>query len=130
VSIAETQPHRPTAREVGSTGEELAARFLSAKGLTVLERNWRGERGELDIVALDPAGVLAVVEVKTRRGTGFGAPAGAVTAPKYARLRRLAAQWVRAHDYPGTDIRIDVVAVSLGPDGCLGQIEHIEGVFW
>ncbi|MGW2221400.1 YraN family protein, partial [Nonomuraea sp. NPDC001684] len=39
--------------ELGKEGEHLAAIYLEAKGMTILERNWRCRRGEIDIIALD-----------------------------------------------------------------------------
>ncbi len=66
-------------------GEKVAAAHLVEAGWTLLDRNWRGTRGELDVVALD-GDVLVAVEVKTRRGTGFGHPAQAVTPAKLVRL--------------------------------------------
>ena len=85
---------RADAARLGRYGEALAARYLRERGLTVLERNWRCEHGEIDIVALD-GGCLVVCEVKTRRGTGFGEPVEAVTVAKALRLRRLAAAYAR-----------------------------------
>src|SRR5690349_14807630 len=88
---------------VGRFGEDTAVRCLTDAGLTVLDRNWRPPRlpgsdvrGELDIVARD-GDEIVIVEVKTRSGLGFGAPAEAVTRDKVRRLRRLAAAWLRAH---------------------------------
>jgi putative endonuclease len=97
--------------------------------MAVLGRNWRGRDGEIDIVALAPGDTLVIVEVKTRTGTGFGMPALAVTASKYARLRRLAAQWVAAHGYRPAAIRIDVVGVLASRRGEIFDIDHIEGAF-
>ena len=65
--------------------------------MQVLDRNWRCEHGEIDLVALD-GDCLVVCEVKTRRSTAFGEPVEAVTWRKAARLRRLAAAWLAAHD--------------------------------
>ena len=62
---------------VGRRGEQWAAERLEELGWTVLDRNWRGHAGELDIVALD-GDELVLVEVKTRTGRGFGRPAEAV----------------------------------------------------
>jgi putative endonuclease len=116
------------AMALGAAGEELAAQDLERRGYTILDRNWRGQGGEIDIVALAPGGVLAVVEVKTRGGTGFGAPAGAVTAAKYARLRRLAAAWLEAHEVRAAEVRIDVVAIILAP-GAEPAIDHLPGAY-
>jgi putative endonuclease len=70
-----------------------------------------------------------IVEVKTRTGLGFGTPTMAVTPVKYARLRRLAAQWVDAHDIHPHSIRIDVMGVLMDRGGQLNGIDHIEGAF-
>ncbi|WP_418277309.1 YraN family protein [Isoptericola jiangsuensis] len=111
---------------VGRYGERLAERYLAAQGLEVLDRNWRGDTGEVDLVARQGR-TLVVVEVKTRRGTGYGHPAEAVTPAKLRRLRRLAGQWL--HEHPGSwaEVRIDVVAVVLPRSGA-AQVEHLVGV--
>lgn len=111
---------------VGRYGEDVAARHLVDAGMVVLERNWRCELGELDIVARDGR-VLVVCEVKTRRSTTFGSPAAAVTPAKAARLRRLAVRWVQDHPVRPDEIRIDVVAVLRGRTGP-ATVEHLRGV--
>lgn len=111
---------------VGRYGENVAATYLTRAGWEVVDRNWRGPSGELDIVAMDGA-ELVVVEVKTRSGDGFGHPAEAVTPAKLARLRRLAAQWLDAHDLHPVGIRIDVIAVRTSRQGA-ARVEHLTGV--
>lgn len=111
---------------VGRYGEEVVARRLVAQGWEVLDRNWRGRSGEIDIVALEGS-ELVVVEVKTRSGDAFGHPAEAVTAVKLARLRRLAAEWLQAHDLRPGSIRVDVVAVRTARAGA-ARVEHLRGV--
>jgi len=111
---------------VGRYGERVAARRLQEAGMVVLERNWRCALGEIDIVARD-GGCLVVCEVKTRRGTGTGTPAEAVTPAKVVRLRRLAAQWLAEHDVHPADVRLDVVAVLVAERGP-AQVEHLRGV--
>ena len=111
---------------VGRYGEEVAARHLTALGWEVVDRNWRGAAGEIDIVALQGLD-LVVVEVKTRSGDGFGHPAEAVTPAKLARLRRLAAQWLAAHELHPRGVRIDVIAVRTSRSGP-ARVEHLTGV--
>ena len=111
---------------VGRYGERVAAAFLVERGWQVLDRNWRGPSGELDIVALD-GDELVVVEVKTRTGDRFGHPAEAVTATKLARLRRLTGQWLASHDVRPRGVRIDVLAVHAGGAGA-ARVEHLVGV--
>ena len=111
---------------LGRYGEDVAVRHLEASGLVVLERNWRCDVGEIDIVARDGA-ALVVCEVKTRRSDGYGAAVEAVTARKLRRLRRLALRWLDAHDVHAPEVRFDIVGVTqplAGPP----VIEHLRGV--
>lgn len=122
-----TGPRPPDPRAgLGRYGEELAARYLRERGMEVLERNWRCEHGEVDIVALDD-GCLVVCEVKTRRGTAFGEPVEAVTVAKALRLRRLAAAFVRYRGGHDGGLRIDVVGVLCRP-GRPAEVRHVVGV--
>jgi putative endonuclease len=111
---------------VGRYGEKVAAAYLVEQGWQVLDRNWRGAAGELDIVALH-GDELVVVEVKTRTGDGFGHPAEAVTPAKLARLRRLAGEWLASHDLRPRGVRVDVVAVRAGGRGA-ARVQHLAGV--
>jgi putative endonuclease len=78
----------------------------------VVERNWRCELGEIDLVVAQD-GLLVVVEVKARATDRFGSPALAVDERKQRRLRRLAAQWLVEHpEHRRNNIRFDVVAVT------------------
>lgn len=110
---------------VGRHGEQVAASRLVALGWEVLDRNWRCPLGELDIVAVDHGCVVAV-EVKTRRTATFGSPLEAVTPAKMARLRKLLAAWLSSQSRSFTDVRIDVVGVTLPPAGA-AQVEHVRG---
>lgn len=123
---------KPAVRDKDATGrwgEELAARHLTEQGLVVLDRNWRCDVGEIDIVAREGE-ALVICEVKTRRSRRFGSPLEAVTPAKAARLRRLAACWVRAHDVRPELIRIDLVGIVLGAPGSApdqAEVEHVRG---
>jgi putative endonuclease len=115
-------------REVGQRGEAVAAAYLRGQGMRVVARNWRCRHGELDLVVLDGADLVAV-EVKTRTGLGFGHPAEAVTRAKQARLRRLVAELVRTTPSLGgvPAVRVDVVAVLLRR-GAPALVQHLRGV--
>lgn len=108
----------------GRFGEQLAAAHLQAQGLIVLDRNWRCDVGEVDIVARD-GDALVICEVKTRSSRRFGSPLEAITPEKAARLRRLAACWVRANGVHPLAIRIDLVGIVLGSGE--PEIEHVRG---
>ena len=110
-------------RALGASGEELVAEWYEARGYRVLDRNWRYQRGELDIVASRGA-LVVFCEVKTRTSDAFGAPQEAVTRAKQTRIRHLAARWL-AEGAPvsAVGIRFDVASV-MG-----GRVEVLEGAF-
>lgn len=118
-----------TARQrsaLGAYGEALAAQHLTEQGMVLLDRNWRCELGELDLVLRDGR-VLVVCEVKTRSSLAFGAPLEAVTEQKAARIRRLAARWLAEHGVRPDEIRIDLVGVLVPGDGPV-EVDHVKGV--
>ena len=99
-------------KALGDYGERLAAHELQRLGLTVLDRNWRCDRGEIDIVARQRDD-LVVCEVKTRTTDRFGSAVEAITAAKAARLHRLGFAWATAHELTFARLRLDVVTVLL-----------------
>jgi putative endonuclease len=113
---------------LGRRGEDLAARYLSEAGLTVLERNVRLPSGEIDLVAQD-GDELVIVEVKTRIGDEATAPDEAVNAAKLARLDRLSEAYVARQGTPEAFWRVDVVAIVLGRDGRVVRLDHLRGAY-
>ena len=112
--------------ELGRIGESLAAVYLEQRGWRIVERNLRFREGEIDIVAAR-AGVLAFVEVKTRRSVAFGSPAEAVTWRKQRKIRLLASRYL-SERHPGARIiRFDVVDIARDRGGFL--VTHLEGAF-
>ncbi|MDN4643984.1 YraN family protein [Arthrobacter sp. PsM3] len=111
---------------LGRRGEELAAGYLTAQGLRIMDRNWSCSAGEIDIVALD-GDTLVIAEVKTRKSLAYGHPFEAVGVDKLARLHRLANAWCRDHELRMPLRRIDVIAVL---DDGIGHpaVEHLKGV--
>lgn len=111
---------------LGKYGEELAARHLTVKGFVILERNWRCDLGEIDLVAREGAD-LVVCEVKTRRSEAYGSPLEAVSARKVRRMRCLALRWLEDKGVNPRNIRFDVIGVIqplVGPP----QITHLRGI--
>lgn len=108
----------------GARGEVLAARFLEDRGWVILGRNVRAGRREVDLIA-SRGGVVAFVEVKSRRGDGFGHPLEAITRRKQGEIAAVARTWLRDHPCPGWVLRFDAIAVHLRP-GMSPRIEHVE----
>lgn len=111
---------------LGEYGERLAARHLVEQGMVVLDRNWRCDEGEIDLVLRD-GHVLVICEVKTRTSLACGSPHEAVTTEKIERLKRLAARWAEAHDVRPPETRIDLVAVHRPRRGP-SVVEHVAGL--
>ena len=126
--VRDTAPALRPSAALGRYGEALAVRYLREQGMEVLDRNWRCEHGEVDVVALD-GDCLVICEVKTRRSSGFGEPVEAVTVAKARRLRRLAAAYLAGHADGARvgQVRVDVVGILCLP-GRPAVLRHVVGV--
>lgn len=112
---------------IGKKGEDLATDFLKKKGYTILERNYHGPQGEIDIICTKNK-VLLFVEVKTRRSAQFGTPLESIRHTKLSAIE-ITAQLYKAHHPELPDaMRIDAVAVELGEDMKVTKIEHMENI--
>ena len=111
---------------LGRFGEDVAVRHLEDDGYVVLDRNWRCEIGEIDIVAREHD-VLVVCEVKTRSSLRHGSPFEAITERKLHRLERLGIAWMRAHSVRPRSMRVDVVAVLRPRTGPM-MVDHVRGL--
>ena len=109
-------------KQLGATGERLAVEALQARGLEIVARNWRCPLGEIDIIARE-GDVLAIIEVKTRRGRGAGTPEQGVDARKQRKLCELAQCYTENIGWEG-DVRIDVVGVELSSRGKLLRVSY------
>lgn len=113
-------------RRTGATGEALARRVLERAGYRVLSCNYRCRYGELDLVA-EERGIIAFVEVKTRRGGAFGLPALAVTRAKRGRMIRVALHYLATNRLTGVTARFDVVSVIASSEGW--KVEILRNAF-
>lgn len=111
---------------LGAYGERVAARHLVERGMVLLDRNWRCDEGELDLVLRDGE-TLVACEVKTRTSLEHGSPHEAVTDDKLGRLQRLAWRWADAHGIQPEQTRVDLVAV-LQPGKGRALVEHVRGI--
>lgn len=121
-----TRGWRLSNKSSGAWGEDLALRYLTRKGYTLAERNYRTRNGEIDLIVRNGE-VLVFVEVKLRRGTGFGDPLEAVTPRKQAALRKIAEQYLCEREPDFDTLRFDVVGILAGRDG--RRVRHVEDAF-
>ncbi|MGB2579128.1 putative endonuclease [Elusimicrobium simillimum] len=107
---------------LGSAGEDAAAKYLEGKKYKILARNYRVKEGEVDIIAIHGK-TLVFTEVKARAYSAFGGPLGAVTKSKQHKVALAATNYIKEKQPKFDSIRFDVITV-LGSD-----INHIEGAF-
>jgi putative endonuclease len=94
--------------------------------MKILCRNYRFERGEIDVVAEDGR-ELVFVEVKTRRTKSYGEPEEAVNAKKQAQLRKVAEGYLFEHRIDDRPCRFDVVAIFF--HNGKAEIKHFKNAF-
>lgn len=112
-------------RALGQRGEQLADAELRRRGYRILQRNWRCQDGEIDIVA-EHDEWLVFVEVRTRRGEKMGSPEASITPAKRARLVRVAQRYMSENVPHELDWRIDIVAVEFSARGELLRVDVYE----
>ena len=101
-----------TKQEVGKLGEDLATKYLKCTGYRIIERNFRGKQGEIDIIATEQNQII-FVEVKARTNVKYGRPAEAVNSQKQAHIVKTAQYYVCKNKLENKKIRFDVVEVYL-----------------
>lgn len=123
------------AQRIGDAGEDLAAERLEHRGWFILARNLRLARDELDIVAVDPGppSALVVVEVRRRGRRDFGLAEESLGYRKRAALRRAVGHLLElamlpdGRPLPLLPLRVDLVAIDIGPDG-RPSVRHHRGI--
>ncbi|MFI5222508.1 MAG: YraN family protein [Bacteroidia bacterium] len=111
--------------ETGLNGEELAATYLVQKGYDILEKNWRFQHAEIDIIAKNED-TLVIAEVKTRTSNYFGEPEEFVTRQKQKLLIKAANAYIEKNNLE-LETRFDIVSVILKKEN--PKIFHIEDAF-
>ena len=119
-------PKKDQRKKRGAEGESLAARFLERHGMTILQRNYRYERGEIDIIA-EEGEELVFVEVKARRTKSYGEPEDSVTQHKQEQIQTVAEGYLLEHDIRDRACRFDVVAIMF--HNGKAEINHIRNAF-
>ena len=111
--------------DLGKKGELLAEEYLLRNSYTILAKNWRYQKAEIDIIALKE-GVLAIVEVKTRTTIDIISPEEAVNTKKIKLLVAAANEYVIENDLD-VDVRFDII--SIHKKGKKYNMNHIKDAF-
>ena len=96
----------------GKDAEDRASAYLQARGLRLLQRNYRSRRGEIDLIFQDTDS-LVFVEVRYRARPHYGSAAESVDWRKQTKLIACAHHYLQSHPAAGRQpCRFDVVSVT------------------
>jgi putative endonuclease len=112
--------------ELGKKGEDLAVDYLISKGYKIIERNYRFDKAEVDIMA-QKLTTLAIIEVKTRSSTDFGNPQDFVKPKQIQRFVKAVDEYVTLNNL-NVEIRFDIIAIVKNKTAF--NIEHIKNAFY
>ena len=112
--------------QLGKKGEQLAVNFLIKKGYNIVERNYRFDKAEVDIIA-QKDDVLAIIEVKTRSTTDFGNPQDFVKPKQIQRLVKAVNEYVIENDL-NVEVRFDIIGIVK--NGKSFEIDHLKDAFY
>ena len=108
----------------GSSGEDIAVKYLQTHGYRVLDRNFTTSVGEVDIFVTDESTLIAV-EVKSRLSLEYRTPAEAVNHEKIKKISQVTSQYIKKFRLFGTPVRFDVVEVYIADK----TVNHIKNAF-
>jgi len=112
-------------QEVGKTGENLAASYLQSEGYTLLARNWRWLKAEIDII-VQKENEIIFVEVKARYNDEYGNPEDFVSVKQQKMIINAAHEYIIQNDVD-LEARFDIIGVLMNQEG---NLRHIEGAFY
>ncbi|MFN3757193.1 MAG: YraN family protein [Flavobacterium sp.] len=112
--------------DIGKLGEEIAANYLDQQGYEILERNWKFEKAEVDILA-QKDDFLVAVEVKTRTTDAFGLPQEFLKPAQIKRLVKAVDEYMQQHKITN-EVRFDVIAIIIHKKD--HTLEHIIDAFY
>ena len=115
---------KPT--ELGRAGEDIAVTYLQKQGFSILARNYRFGKAEIDVIALK-GNRLSVVEVKWRSSADYGLPQSFVTSKKQRLLVYAANHFVQSR---GLDVEVSLDIISILRAKNKHIIEFIENAYY
>ena len=113
-------------KERGNKGEDKAASYLSDKGFSIIERNWRTKGGEIDIIAYKND-TLVFVEVKTLPNGTMDMIQRELNYQKRQRIIKTSKRFLLNHrQYSNSYVRYDVIVIDMPG---FEEVYHIENAF-
>lgn len=112
--------------ELGKKGEQVAVDYLLNQGYFILERNYRFNKAEVDIIA-QQENTLAIIEVKTRSTSNFGAPQEFVKPKQIKNLTKVIDEYIITNNL-NVEVRFDIIAIIRENEDY--NIEHLKDAFY
>lgn len=112
--------------KTGYIGEGIAKEYLEKKGYRIIAQNFRTKYSEIDLIC-QQGKELVLVEVRTKKGLGFGSPEESLTKRKLKKLWFNAKSYVKTNKWKET-YRIDVVCIVLKKDNTVERIDHYQNI--
>jgi putative endonuclease len=113
---------------VGRLGERLAEQHFVGLGATLLERNYRQQYGEIDLI-FEHDGDLVAVEVKTRDVEDLAHPLEVLTFGQLRRIAQALTRYAQDNELLERAMRIDLVAIRMATDGGVEDFEHVRSIY-
>ena len=101
---------KKTTKQIGDEGEERASKYLQEKGYSLIDRNFRSGRNEIDLIC-EFQGILTFIEVKFRKNNSYGFGEDSVDEHKMKRLRSAAEDYIESVGWQ-KDIQFDIIALT------------------
>ncbi len=116
---------KTSSQKQGKSAEDLAVKHLQKMGFSIIERNYRYERAEVDIIAKKNT-LLVFVEVKARSNHRFGHPEEFVTCKQQDLIHAAAEDYILAQNW-GHAVRFDIISIFRSKGQA--QLTHFEDAF-
>lgn len=123
-------------KNIGSSGEKEAGKYLKKKGFKIIEFNYQNKKGkrlgEIDIIAREGQQIV-FVEVKSRISKGLEVilPEENITRDKLYKLQKIAQSYIKENDYWDKPYRFDAVTILFDENGKnIIEIRHLQSIFY
>ncbi len=113
--------------DFGSSGEQIALKYLESLGYEILDQNWTFGKAEIDLIAYKDS-TIVFAEVKTRRNNNFADPEDFVSDEKQRLMAFAADEYIHLMDHQH-EVRFDIITVLIDRFD-QPRISHIEDAFW
>jgi putative endonuclease len=113
--------------KTGERGQNEAEKYLCAKGLILLEKNYRLRGAEIDLIMRDGE-YIVFTEVKYRKSLSYGWPAESINNRKQNKIKFAARHYIACKQLSNQDFRFDAVELLETADGLF--IKHTENAFY